>query len=294
VSLADDLALAIAATRAAGEVAMRHFRQAPKQWEKGPGQVVTEADVAVDRLLHERLLGANPGDGWLSEESEDGPARLGRSRVWIVDPIDGTRSFAEGVPSSRSAWRWSRRAPVVGVVLNPATDELFAAVRGGGASLNGVPIRATARDRLEGATIVASRFESRRRRFPDLLPSVEVTTIGSLAYKLALVASGRYDGYLSWRRTHDWDIAGAAVILAEAGALLTDADGLPIALNRERPVHEGLLAGARRCTRCCSTPPAPAGPGMWRGAVLAREQARVARSSGMRGRVRPRSQAGRR
>ena len=245
MTLADDLALALAATRAAGEVAMRHFRQAPKQWEKGPGQVVTEADIAVDRLLHERLLGSNPGDGWLSEETEDDlAARVGRGRVWIVDPIDGTRSFAEGVAEfTISVALVEDGAPVVGVVLNPATGELFQAARGGGASLNGALIRATGRDRLEGATIVASRFESRRRRFPDLLPSVEVTTIGSLAYKLALVASGRYDGYLSWRRTHDWDIAGAAVILAEAGALFTDADGRPIALNRERPIHKGLLAG---------------------------------------------------
>lgn len=223
---------------------MRYFRQAPKQWEKGPGQVVTEADIAVDRLLHDRLIGPNPGDGWLSEESEDDLARLGKSRVWIVDPIDGTRSFAEGLPEfTISVALVEDGAPVVGVVLNPATDELFAAVRGGGASLNGAPIRATGRDGLEGAAVVASRFESRRRRFTELLPSVEVTTIGSLAYKLALVASGRYDGYLSWRRTHDWDIAGAAVLLAEAGGKLTDADGRPIALNRERPVHEGLLAG---------------------------------------------------
>lgn len=246
MSLTADLALALSATRAAGEVAMRHFRQAHKRWEKGPGQVVTEADIAIDRLLRERLPGANPGDGWLSEESEDDPARLACRRVWIVDPIDGTRSFAEGIPEfTVSVALVEDGAPVVGVVLNPATDETFAAARGGGATLNGRPIRAAGRDGLAGATVVASRFESRQRRFPELLPSVEVTTIGSLAYKLALVAAGRHDGYLSWRRAHDWDIAGAAVLLAEAGGVLTDADGRAIALNGRHPVHEGLVgAGA--------------------------------------------------
>jgi myo-inositol-1(or 4)-monophosphatase len=243
-SLADDTALALDATRAAGAIAMRHFRRPHERWEKGPGQVVTEADIAIDRFLKDRLLGARPCDGWLSEETEDDPARLAKRRVWIVDPIDGTRSFAEGVPEfAVSVALVEDGAAVLGVVLNPATDELFLAARGRGATLNGEPVRATAPDALGGARIVASRFESRRRRFGEMLPAVELTTIGSLAYKLALVACGRFDGYLSWRRSHDWDIAGAAAILAEAGALLTDADGAPIALNRERPVQEGLLAG---------------------------------------------------
>jgi myo-inositol-1(or 4)-monophosphatase len=243
-SLDADLDLALDATRAAGAIAMRHFRTAHDRWEKGPGQVVTEADIAIDRFLKERLLGARPGDGWLSEETEDDPARLAKRRVWIVDPIDGTRSFAEGVPEfAVSVALVEDGAPVLGLVLNPATDELFIAARGRGATLNGAPLRATARAGLEGARIVASRFESRRRGFGELLPSVELTTIGSLAYKLALVASGRFDGYLSWRRSHDWDIAGAAALLAEAGAALTDADGGAIAFNRERPVQEGLLAG---------------------------------------------------
>jgi myo-inositol-1(or 4)-monophosphatase len=242
--LADELDLALAATQEAGRVAMSFFRTAHETWEKGPGQIVTEADIAIDRLLKERLLGARPGYGWLSEESEDDPVRLQRRMVWVVDPIDGTRSFAEGTPEfTISVALVEDGVAVVGIVLNPATDELFLAARGRGATLNGVTVAATAQGSLEGARVVASRFESRRRRFGELLPSVELMGIGSLAYKLALVAAGRYDGYLSWRRTHDWDIAGAAVLLAEAGARFTDADGSPIVLNREHPVHEGLLAG---------------------------------------------------
>lgn len=241
--LADDLAPALAATQEAGRLAMSFFRTAHERWEKGPGQIVTEADLAIDRLLKERLLGARPDYGWLSEETEDDRLRLERRRVWVVDPIDGTRSFAEGTPEfTISVALVEDGAAVIGIVLNPATDELFVAA-GEGASLNGRPITATPRGTLEGARIVASRFESRRRRFADILPTVELTGIGSLAYKLALVAAGRFDGYLSWRRTHDWDIAGAAALLAQAGARLTDADGCPIVLNREHPVHDGLLAG---------------------------------------------------
>ncbi len=244
MTLAQDLDLALTATREAGRLAMTYFRTAHERWEKAPGQVVTEADLAVDRLLKERLLGARPDHGWLSEETEDDRLRLQRAQAWVVDPIDGTRSFADGVPEfTISVALVEDGTAVIGIVLNPATDELFLAARGQGATLNGQPITASSHASLDRARIVASRFESRRRRFGELLPSVEMTGIGSLAYKLALVAAGRFDGYLSWRRTHDWDIAGAAALLAEAGARFTDADGRPILLNRDHPVHDGLLAG---------------------------------------------------
>ena len=174
-SLAADLALTLAATHEAGRVAMSFFRTAHERWEKGPGQIVTEADIAIDRLLKERLLGARPGYGWLSEETEDDPARLQRRMVWVVDPIDGTRSFAEGTPEfTISVALVEDGLAVVGIVLNPATDELFLAARGQGATLNGGDGRATAQGSLEGARIVASRFESRRRRFGELLPAVEL------------------------------------------------------------------------------------------------------------------------
>jgi myo-inositol-1(or 4)-monophosphatase len=242
--LSVDLGLALDATFAAGEVAMGYFRGEHGRWEKGPGQIVTDADLAVDKLLKERLLGARPKDGWLSEESEDDRHRLEQERVWIVDPIDGTRSFAEGVPEFTISVALVEEATCrLGVVLNPATGELFTAVAGGGAMLSNVPIRATSKPDLQGARIVASRFESRQRGFAAMLPSVDLTTIGSLAYKLALVAAARYDAYLSWRRTHDWDIAAASLILKEAGAELTTADGSPVLLNQAAPIHEGLIAG---------------------------------------------------
>lgn len=242
--LDDDLDLALSAAREAGEVAMRYFRGDFASWEKGPGQIVTDADIEIDALLKERLLKARPGDGWLSEETEDDPVRLGHRRVWVVDPIDGTRSFNEGTPEfSVSVALVEDGRTLAGVVLNPAKGEEFAAVRGRGATLNGEPVRAAARTSLEGARIVVSKFENRRRGFEAMLPSVELVTIGSLAYKLALVACGRFDGYVSWRRSQDWDIAAAALLLEEAGAALTDADGRPVVFNLAGPMHDGLVAG---------------------------------------------------
>jgi myo-inositol-1(or 4)-monophosphatase len=226
-----------------GRIAMRFFRRGHERWEKGPGQVVTEADIAIDRYLHATLLAGEPSAGWLSEETEDDPSRIGRHNLWVVDPIDGTRSFAEGKAEFTIcvALLTSDR-PVLGFVYNPATGEMFEARRGEGAFLNGEPMKASARTDLAGASIVCSQGENRRRHFEAMLPHTKVTTIGSLAYKLVLVAAGRYDGYISWRRTHDWDIAAAALLLEESGALLTEASGAPIRLNRDVPRHDGILA----------------------------------------------------
>lgn len=238
----------VAATRAAvveaGRIAMRWFRQPHESWEKGPGQLVTEADLAVDRFLRQALCGGGD-DGWLSEETEDDRARLSSRRVWVVDPIDGTRSFADGVAEFTVCVALvTGDRPVLGFVYNPATEEMFEAVAGHGATRNGEPMRASAVARLDEAHIVASRFESRRRDFAALMPTAALSSLGSLAYKLALVATGRYDGYLSWRRTHDWDIAAAVLLLEEAGGRIADAAGGAIRLNQPEPVHSGILASS--------------------------------------------------
>jgi myo-inositol-1(or 4)-monophosphatase len=103
-------------------------------------------------------------------------------------------------------------------------------------------MRTSAVSELDDAHIVASRFESRRRNFASLVPTAALSSLGSLAYKLALVAAGRFDGYLSWRRTNDWDIAAALLLVEEAGGRITDAGGCPLVLNRPEPVHPGILA----------------------------------------------------
>jgi myo-inositol-1(or 4)-monophosphatase len=234
-----------AAVDEAGALALRHFRNPREHWYKGPGQVVTEADLEVDALLRERLTGAGSDAGWLSEESPDDGSRFAAPRVWIVDPIDGTRAFADGIPEfTISVALVEEEVPVLGTVLNPATGERFEAGRGVGATLNGRPLRVSGRTGLAGARLLSSRGEIGKRRWRELIPEAEVRTMGSLAYKLALIAAGRFDGLLSLRRTHDWDVAAALLILEEAGAVLTDAAGAPLRLNRDPPRHDGLVAAS--------------------------------------------------
>jgi myo-inositol-1(or 4)-monophosphatase len=230
---------------AAGALALGHFGSGGKSWFKGPGQVVTAADLAVDDLLHDRLRSACPDYGWLSEERPDDGSRRRCPRVWVVDPIDGTRAFADGVPQfAVSVALIEQGKPLLGVVLNPATDERFEARQGGGAWLNGQQVAVSACADLDDAELLASRTEMKRRHWPSMVPEAEFTTIGSLAYKLALIAGGRYDGLLSLRSSHDWDIAAAQLLVAEAGGRMTDASGRPILLNQDPPRHRGLAVAA--------------------------------------------------
>jgi myo-inositol-1(or 4)-monophosphatase len=232
-----------AAIAAASDLALRHFRSGSAHWYKGPGQVVTAADLEVDRLLHEALTGAFPDDGWLSEERPDDRTRLRRRRVWVVDPIDGTRALADGLPEfAISVALLVDDLPVLGVVCNPATAETFEAERGRGAWLDGKPLQVSAQQEIAAARLLSSRTEMRRRRWAELLPEVTFTDLSSLAYKLALVAAGRFDGLVSLRASHDWDLAAACLLIEEAGARLTDADGAPLVFNRPVPRHAGLVA----------------------------------------------------
>jgi myo-inositol-1(or 4)-monophosphatase len=237
-----DLARARPAVRAAGEIAMRYFQRAHRSWEKEPGQIVTEADIEIDHHLQAALLDGDDA-GWLSEETADDGSRFTHRRLWVVDPIDGTRSFAKGRPEfTICVALLVANEPVMGLVLNPATDELFEATAGGGARLNGEPALVATATALADAAIAVSETENRRRDFGRFIPEARFTTIGSLAYKLALVAAGRFDAYLSWRRAQDWDIAAAHLLLTEAGGRLTAADGSPIRYNRPSPIHHGLVA----------------------------------------------------
>lgn len=231
------------AVAAAGDLALSHFRARGEHWFKGPGQIITAADLEIDRLLYESLVGAFPDDGWLSEERADDRARLHRHRVWVVDPIDGTRAFADGLPEFAISIALLRDgAPVLGVVLNPATGECFEAEQACGAWCGGVRLRVSTHDALQGARLLSSRTEMRRRNWPALMPEAAFTDLSSLAYKLALVAAGRFDGLISRRASHDWDLAAAHLLITEAGGRLSGADGATLALNQPEPRHAGLAA----------------------------------------------------
>jgi len=238
-----DLALLEAAAQAAGAIALGYAGR-PNPVREKPGGLgpVTEADLAVDRMLRERLLAARPGYGWLSEESEDGPARLGARRVFIVDPIDGTRAFIAG----QSAWSHSLAVAeggrvVAGVVHLPALGATYAAALGAGARRNGAPVAASLRSGLDGARLLATSGQLDARFWPGGVPAVERLFRTSIAYRLCLVADGSADAMVSFRETWEWDVAAGALIASEAGAVVTDARGAPLAYNRPHPGVGGVL-----------------------------------------------------
>ena len=229
----------------AGVIAMAAFGQGGRSWEKEPGQILTETDLAVDRALKASLGEILASAAWLSEETADDGLRLERARVWVVDPIDGTRSFAKGLPEfTISVALVEDHRPVLACLLNPATGECFEARAGGGATLNDRRLSVTEPAEVSTARIVLSAGERKKRDFQAFFPTAAVSTIGSLAYKMALVACGRFDAYFSWRRSHDWDIAAALLVLEEAGGRATDRSGQPLQLNQPEPRHQGLIAAS--------------------------------------------------
>jgi myo-inositol-1(or 4)-monophosphatase len=241
-----DLALLRDAAAAAGRIATRHFRQGPQIWDKGGGHgPVTEADLEIDRMLRADLLAARPGYGWLSEETDDDTRRLGARRLFIVDPIDGTRAFIDGRRAFAHALAVVEDGRVTaGVVCLPLMDKLYEAELGRGARLNGRPIRASDRAELDGADILAGRPQLAPELWPGGVPKVTRHHRPSLAYRLCLVAEGRFDGMVTLRPSWEWDIAAGALILSEAGARVTDRFGAPLRFNEPDPRHPGLVAGA--------------------------------------------------
>jgi myo-inositol-1(or 4)-monophosphatase len=233
-----------AAVREAGAIAKKFFRGPLKQWTKGHGDSpVTEADIASNDLLHKHLV--EPGDGWLSEESENDPTRLEARRVWVVDPIDGTRAFIAG----REDWSVSvalvvEGRPVIAALYAPVTEEMFLSTAGGGATLNGAPIRASSGSALDGAKVGGPK------RMLDQIALkgtglVVMPRIHSLALRLARVAHGALDAAIAGGNGHDWDLAAADLLVHEAGGVMTALDGRALIYNRPDPVHGMLIAAGR-------------------------------------------------
>ncbi|MFW5642344.1 MAG: inositol monophosphatase family protein [Roseicyclus sp.] len=238
-----ELRLLIEAARTAGEIARTHFRAKPEIWTKGDDSPVTEADIAIDRVLRTDLLAARPDYGWLSEETEDDATRLQAERCFILDPIDGTRAFIDGQTSFAHAIAIAEDGEVVaGVVYLPMKDKLYAAARGMGATLNGAPIRVSGTMGARGASLLATRAMLEDRHWRGGAPPVARVHRPSLAYRLALVAEGHFDGMVTFRDTWEWDIAAGAILVTEAGGLLTDGVGETPFFNRPVPHVPGLMA----------------------------------------------------
>ena len=242
-----DLALLIDAARMAGRVATSFAGATAQRWDKpGGAGPVTEADLAVNDLLQSTLRQARPGYGWLSEETEDGTDRLRADRVFIVDPIDGTRSFVEGSNTWAHSIAVAERGEITAaVVYLPMRDKLYAAGKGLGATLNGTRIRTSGECVIEDMTVLAAKPAMIKDHWQaGVAPTFKRSYRPSLAYRLALVAEGRYDGMMTIRPTWEWDIAAGTLIVAEAGGGASDRTGASLVYNNADPRFDGIVAGS--------------------------------------------------
>ena len=231
-----------AATSDAAERAMAYWgvdNSALRHWEKEPGQPVSNADLMVDEYLKTTLGALAPDAAWLSEETVDDPVRCASERLWLVDPIDGTRDFVRGRPGWAVSVALAERGEIVLAALAaPARNEIWLAAKGQGATRNGQRLRASVRAKLEGARVPADQLPKNDR---DLVP---VFKPSSIALRMAMVAAGEADLVATVRWGAEWDIAAAALIAQEAGASVTDALGQRLVFNQERPMALGMLCCA--------------------------------------------------
>jgi len=250
VARADDLRRIREALEAAAD-AIRPFTPGAVEWNEKSrrGDPVTAADLAANEVL--RGLLPLPGEGWLSEETVDSPERLDHGRVWVVDPLDGTREFVEGIPEwCISVGLVEDGEPVAGGVLAPSSGQLVLGSRETGVTLNEKPVRASGKKTLEGAVILASRSEWKRGewdRFADA--PFTVRPCGSVAFKLAQVAAGLADGTWTLVPKHEWDVVGGASLVLAAGGALLHADGSSPRFNQADPKLPDFLAGDRQLLR---------------------------------------------
>jgi myo-inositol-1(or 4)-monophosphatase len=203
---------------------------------------VTEADRALDAVLRKELL--RSGEGWLSEESVDDPIRLQCSRVWVVDPLDGTREFVQGIPEFCVSIGYVENGrPVAGGICNPATNETFLGSVESGVTYNGKPAQSSQRDTLDGALVLASRSEVKRGEWKAFENSgFKIRPMGSVAYKLALVSAGLADVTFTLTPKNEWDVVAGAALVQSAGGFVSTLEKTNLIANRRDPLLSGLLA----------------------------------------------------
>jgi myo-inositol-1(or 4)-monophosphatase len=234
-----------AAVREAGALAASTFQTALKTWTKHGGSPVSEADIAVDKFLRQRLMVLAPDAGWLSEESEDDRARMQSPRLWVVDPIDGTRAYVTG----RTDWSISvalvtEGRPVIAAIYAPMQANFYAAAAGEGTTLNGVPIRVSTGADFAGR--IATGPKPILERLAKVAPTLVMEPkVFSLALRIARVADGTLDIAFASRDSHDWDLAAADLLVHQAGGALTTFEGAALIYNRAEPMHGALVAAGR-------------------------------------------------
>jgi myo-inositol-1(or 4)-monophosphatase len=238
----EEMAAAERAAREAGSIIMGLFKGKFDVQEKSKDNPVTTADIEANQKIREIVRGRFPNDGWLSEEDKDSSHRLSLSRVWVIDPIDGTKEFIEGVPQfAVSIGFVVDGRPKVAVVYNPAEDSFYKAAAGQGAFLNHQPIHTSPRRDIDGALLLVSRSEP-QRKFQVFVDRCEIKPVGSIAFRLAKVAGGDGDGTLTFRSIHEWDICGGVLLVEEAGGTVVDGSGKQLMFNRQEIRHRGVVA----------------------------------------------------
>ena len=241
-----DLKLAINASFKAGEIIMQYYCDDYEIKEKGYHNPVTTADNEADSYLKSTLMSARPQYGWLSEETVDSKRRLSKEKVWIVDPLDGTKEFIEGVPQFVvSIALVEKGTPIIGVLHNPVTKETFHAVKGKGTYLDDNVYRCSIKDSTTDMLILNSRSETRKGLWePYKQYFKELKPIGSVAYKMGLTAIGKADIFATLRPKNEWDICAGTCLINEAGGKVINLNGKEITFNNQKTLIEpGLIAG---------------------------------------------------
>jgi myo-inositol-1(or 4)-monophosphatase len=237
----DDLSLILTTLREAGKVAMGYHGKNPKLWNKPDGTVVTEADIAVDELLKTTIISACPDDGWLSEETKDTPARLSKSRLWIADPIDGTRAFSDvtrfwGIGLALT----ENGAPIASGIYCPVDDVMYHAIKGGGAFRNDVRLTSPA---CSGHVLVPKlgALPVERTGF-----ATQISSSWPLLLRFALVAEGVIPAAVSIGNKQDWDLAAGVLLVTESGGIVTTQKGQALRFNQPEHHQLGLVASQRK------------------------------------------------
>lgn len=245
-ALSADAQLLFDTVRRAGELGKSLSRKRVEKWSKPDGSEVTEADLAINTLIEERLRQARPSYGWLSEETPDDHARLSHDRIWIIDPIDGTRAFIQRKDEwCVAAALIERGRPVAAAVYRPMVEEFYMAIAGRGTFLDSAPLRIPDSDELRGAKISGNRKALSGLASSGIEPDISGGL--PLQLRLAYVAAGRIDGAVSIGNRNDWDLAAGDLLVIEAGGHVTNAEGKPYIYNRPDSWQQGLIAaGAKR------------------------------------------------
>ena len=238
-----DHALALNAARAGGIVAKSFFRGHFEVHEKKPGDPVSDADIAVNKEIVSIIQTSRPHDTFISEEMPLPHKRSEAKRVWIIDPIDGTKAFIEGIAEfAISIALVCNQKSIVAAVYNPITDQLFDAFKGGGTRLNGKEVTTSNVSALPDLVLGTSKNELRQQLWSHLFPEATLRQVDAIAYKLALVAAGKLDGVIAFRPKSDWDIAAGDLLVQEGGGIMTDIVGTPHKYNQNNILHENLIA----------------------------------------------------